>query len=69
MRTFAEQPSVNTSTLHQGLLYRTATGISSEPRLRVSNAIDYENRSDESDITHCDVTYEKVCWKRRQRTC
>ena len=42
MRTFAEQPSVNASTLHQGLLYRTATGISSEPRLRVSNAIDYE---------------------------
>ena len=58
MRTFAEQPSVNASTLHQGLLYRTATSVSGEPRLRLSNAIDYENRSDESDITHCDVTYE-----------
>ena len=58
MRTFAEQPSVDARTLHQGLLYRTATSVSGEPRLRLSNAIDYENRSDESDITHCDVTYE-----------
>lgn len=58
MRTFAEQPDIDARTIHQGLLYRTATGLSNEPRLRTSNAIDYEYRGNESEITHCDVTFE-----------
>lgn len=58
MRTFAEQPNIDARTVHQGLLYRNATSMSGEPRLRKSHVIDYENRSDESDITHCDVEYK-----------
>ena len=58
MRTFAEQPNVDARDVHQGLLYRNATSMSGEPRLRKNHAIDYENRSDESDITHCDVEYK-----------
>lgn len=58
MRTFTEQPNVDARTVHQGLLYRNATSMSGEPRLRKTHVIDYENRSDESDITHCDVAYK-----------